>query len=98
MQADLRSRKNLEEFLQDLICVVSSPEEVGALVEVLMALQLPAPRETPGIRANVGRAYIEPASKRGRYELQLRCARHLRYFQEAPRRGHRVGWCRKRGR
>jgi len=56
MQADLRSRKNLEEFLQDLICVVSSPEEVGALVEVLMALQLPAPRETPGIRTNVARA------------------------------------------
>jgi len=56
MQADLRSRKVLEEFLQDLICVVSSPEEVGALVEILMALQLPAPPETPGIRTNAARA------------------------------------------
>lgn len=56
MQADLQSRKVLEEFLQDLICVVSSPEEVGALVEALMALQLPAPPETQGIRANVARA------------------------------------------
>ncbi len=56
MQADLRSRKVLEEFLQDLICVVSSPEEVGALVEVLMALQHPAPPETTGIRTNVARA------------------------------------------
>ena len=49
-------RKNLERFLQDLICVVSSPEEVGALVEVLMALQLPAPPETPGLKTNVARA------------------------------------------
>jgi hypothetical protein len=56
MQADLRSRKVLEEFLQDLICVVSSPEEVGALVEVLMALQLPAAPETPGIRTSAARA------------------------------------------
>jgi hypothetical protein len=56
MQADLRSRKALEAFLQDLICVVSSPEEVGALVEVLMALQLPAPPETPAIGTNVARA------------------------------------------
>jgi hypothetical protein len=50
MRPDLRSRKNLEEFLQDLICVVSSPEEVGALVEVLMALQLPPAREEPSVR------------------------------------------------
>jgi hypothetical protein len=50
MRPDLRSKKNLEGFLQDLICVVSSPEEVGALVEVLMALQLPAAREESGIR------------------------------------------------
>ena len=59
MRPDLRSTKNLEGFLQDLICVVSSPEEVGALVEVLMALQLPAAREEPSIRAirtNVARA------------------------------------------
>jgi hypothetical protein len=56
MQANLRSRKVLEEFLQDLICVVSSPEEVGALVEILMALQLPAPPETPGIRTSAARA------------------------------------------
>ena len=56
MQADLRSRKALEEFLQDLICVVSSPEEVGALVEVLMALQLPGTRETQRFRTNVAGA------------------------------------------
>ena len=56
MQVDLRSRKVLEEFLQDLICVVSSPEEVGALVEVLMALQLPAAPEAPDLRTNVARA------------------------------------------
>jgi hypothetical protein len=56
MQADLRSQKNLEAFLQDLICIVSSPEEVGALVEVLMALQLAARPESPGIRTNVARA------------------------------------------
>ncbi len=47
MQPDYGGTKNLEGFLQDLICVVSSPEEVGALVEVLMALQLPAAREEP---------------------------------------------------
>jgi hypothetical protein len=59
MRPDLRSKKNLEGFLQDLICVVSSPEEVGALVEVLMALQLPEDREESGIRrtrTNVARA------------------------------------------
>jgi hypothetical protein len=56
MRPDLRSRKNLEGFLQDLICVVSTPEEVGALVEVLMALQLPAPQETPRFRTNVAGA------------------------------------------
>jgi hypothetical protein len=58
MRPDLQSKKNLEGFLQDLICVVSSPEEVGALVEVLMALQLPAAREESGIgtiRTNVAR-------------------------------------------
>jgi hypothetical protein len=51
MRPDLQSKKNLEGFLQDLICVVSSPEEVGALVEVLMALRLPAAREESGIGA-----------------------------------------------
>jgi len=56
MRPDLQSKKNLEGFLQDLICVVSSPEEVGALVEVLMALQLPAAREESGIRTNAARA------------------------------------------
>ena len=59
MRPDLRSKKNLEGFLQDLICVVSSPEEVGALVEVLMALQLPAAREEPSagpIRTKAARA------------------------------------------
>lgn len=56
MQPDLRSRKSLEGLLQDLICVVSTPEEVGALVEVLMALQLPVAPEKPVIRAKVARA------------------------------------------
>jgi hypothetical protein len=56
MPADLRSQKNLEGFLQDLICVVSSPEEVGALVEVLMALQLLASPEAPGLKTKVARA------------------------------------------
>ena len=55
MRPDLRSRKNLEGFLQDLICVVSTPEEVGALVEILMALQLPAATEEAGIRAKAAR-------------------------------------------
>jgi hypothetical protein len=56
MQPDLRSRKNLEGFLQDLICVLTSPEEVGVLVEVLMTLQLPAVQEKPGVRTKVARA------------------------------------------
>jgi len=37
--SDHRRRKSLELFLEDLICVVENPEEVGVLVEVLMALQ-----------------------------------------------------------
>ncbi len=36
---DTRSRENLEQYLQDLICVVNSPEEVGLLVDALMVLQ-----------------------------------------------------------
>lgn len=36
---DSRSRENLEQYLQDLICVVNSPEEVGLLVDALMVLQ-----------------------------------------------------------
>lgn len=56
MRPNLQDGKNLEGFLQELICVVSSPEEVGALVEVLMALQLPAEGEEPGIRVKVARA------------------------------------------
>jgi len=36
---DVRTRVNLEKYLQDLICVVRSPEEVGMLVEALMSLQ-----------------------------------------------------------
>jgi hypothetical protein len=43
---DLQSRKNLEEFLQDLICGARSSQEVGILVEVLMAMQVPEPRTT----------------------------------------------------
>ncbi|MGA8143765.1 MAG: hypothetical protein WB987_07750 [Candidatus Acidiferrales bacterium] len=38
--ADFRSRNALEQYLQDLICGVTSPEEVGVLVETLMTLQL----------------------------------------------------------
>jgi hypothetical protein len=56
MRADLRGRTNLEGFLQDLICVVSTPEEVGALVEILMALQLPRAPDEPGIRAKAAQA------------------------------------------
>ncbi|MFY9730595.1 MAG: hypothetical protein WB723_11545 [Candidatus Acidiferrales bacterium] len=59
MRPDLGSKKNLEGFLQDLICVVSSPEEVGTLVEILMALQLPVAREEPStgtIRTKAARA------------------------------------------
>jgi hypothetical protein len=56
MRPDLQSRKNLEGFLQDLICVVSTPEEVGALVEVLMALQFPVAREQPSLRTKVAQA------------------------------------------
>ena len=40
---DMRGRESLEGYLHDLICAVGSPEEVGVLVEVLMALQLRAP-------------------------------------------------------
>jgi hypothetical protein len=43
---DFRSTRKLEQFLQDLICVVASPEEVGVLVEVLMAMQVDASRRT----------------------------------------------------
>jgi hypothetical protein len=37
-------RKNMEEFLHDLICGTRSPEEVGILVDVLMAMQKPMVR------------------------------------------------------
>jgi hypothetical protein len=36
-------RKNLEEFLHDLICGAKNSQEVGILVEVLMAMQVPEP-------------------------------------------------------
>jgi hypothetical protein len=36
---DTRSRENLEQYLQDLICIVNSAEEVGLLVDALMVLQ-----------------------------------------------------------
>jgi hypothetical protein len=42
MQTDLQ-RKNLEEFLHDLICGARNSQEVGILVEVLMAMQVPEP-------------------------------------------------------
>jgi hypothetical protein len=40
---DAPRRKNLEDFLHDLICTVGSPQEVGILVEVLMAMQVSEP-------------------------------------------------------
>ena len=43
---DVPRRKNLEDFLHDLICTVGSPEEVGILVEVLMAMQVSESRTT----------------------------------------------------
>jgi hypothetical protein len=36
---DLRTRLNLEQYLQDLICGVENLEQVGVLVEALLALQ-----------------------------------------------------------
>jgi len=36
---DLRTRLNLEQYLQDLVCGVQNPEQVGVLVEALLALQ-----------------------------------------------------------
>jgi hypothetical protein len=36
---DRRTRVNLEQYLQDLICGVGNVEQVGVLVEALMALQ-----------------------------------------------------------
>lgn len=37
--SDFRSKTALEEYLQDLICGVSSAAEVGVLIETLMAVQ-----------------------------------------------------------
>jgi hypothetical protein len=42
IQTDLQ-RKNLEEFLHDLICGARNSQQVGILVEVLMAMQVPGP-------------------------------------------------------
>jgi len=36
---DLRTRLILEQYLQDLICGVENLEQVGVLVEALLALQ-----------------------------------------------------------
>jgi hypothetical protein len=36
---NLQTRRSLEEFLHDLICTAGSPQEVGILVDVLMAMQ-----------------------------------------------------------
>jgi hypothetical protein len=36
---DLRTRLNLEQYLQDLICGVENLEQVGVLVEALLAVQ-----------------------------------------------------------
>jgi hypothetical protein len=43
---DAPRRKNLEDFLHDLICTVGSPQEVGILVDVLMAMQAPEAQST----------------------------------------------------
>jgi|HubBroStandDraft_6_1064221.scaffolds.fasta_scaffold3666981_2 hypothetical protein len=40
---DFRSHRDLEQYLQDLVCEVGSLAEVGLLVEVLMELQQRAP-------------------------------------------------------
>jgi hypothetical protein len=49
---DTRSKENLEQYLQDLICIVNSPEEVGLLGDALMVLQSDFPeRETRRARA-----------------------------------------------
>ena len=37
--SDFRRKPEFEEYLQDLICGVSSAEEVGVLIETLMAVQ-----------------------------------------------------------
>jgi len=39
-RANVRESDALEGYLQDLICAVGDPVQVGVLVEVLMALQL----------------------------------------------------------
>jgi hypothetical protein len=36
---DLRTRLNLKQYLQDLICGVENLEQVGVLVEALLAVQ-----------------------------------------------------------
>ncbi|MGH9744999.1 MAG: hypothetical protein ACRD59_02665 [Candidatus Acidiferrales bacterium] len=53
--SDLRSRKNLEEYLLDLICTVASPEEVSELVNALMVLQQQYPVNELA-KAGAGRA------------------------------------------
>lgn len=40
---DFRSHRDLEQYLQDLVCEVGSLAEVGLLVELLMELQQRAP-------------------------------------------------------
>lgn len=44
---DFRSHRDLEQYLQDLVCDVGSLAEVGLLVEVLMELQQRAPGNEP---------------------------------------------------
>ena len=49
---DIRSKENMEQYLQDLICIVSSPEEVGLLIDALLVLQSDfSGRETTRARA-----------------------------------------------
>lgn len=52
---DFQTRRSLEGFLHDLICNVGSPQEVGILVDVLMAMQAYGPPAT-AVTAKVARA------------------------------------------
>jgi hypothetical protein len=53
---DSRSRRNLEQYLQDLVCEATSMAEVGVLVEVLMELQQRAPMSEPANNRATGAA------------------------------------------
>jgi hypothetical protein len=52
---DLQTRRSLEGFLHDLICAAGRPQEVGILVDVLMAMQAYGPPVT-AVTAKAARA------------------------------------------